>query len=183
MKAYADYCNLGRCATRRLLPADELIQRKLNNVELPLRKCVRQIAQILAAPTSAVEGDSAMTSVAGFEVDEAAKAAQVWSVFSAQLREVELGVKKVGIVERMEARMRAKYEAKGRQMGASFQALGSSSEGAELTVAPRDRLSRVQQGFPAAGDRCPASGTCLGRAHAPAQTRLRCRGSPGPRCW
>jgi hypothetical protein len=61
------------------------------------------------------------------EDDEAAaaKAAQVWSLFSAQLREVELGVKKVGIIERMESRMRTKYEAKGKQMGAS--SLNSSS--------------------------------------------------------
>lgn len=121
--------------TCRTLPslawtAEDLIQRKLNNVEAPLRRRIQQISQLLASSAApSVEGEGSDVTMQSTEGDDdQLKAEQVWTLFNAQLREVELGVKKVGIVERMEERMRAKYEAKGKQIGPSPLPFPSSSQ-------------------------------------------------------
>lgn len=109
---------------------EDLIQRKLNNIEAPLRRRIQQISQLLASSAvPSVEGEGSDVTMQSTEGDDdQLKAEQVWTLFNAQLREVEFGVKKVGIVERMEERMRAKYEAKGKQIGPSPLPFPSSSQ-------------------------------------------------------
>lgn len=63
------------------------------------------------------EQDVEVDSEESLAAKKAATQEDVWEAFNGQLRDVEFLVRKAGVVQRMEEKMRGEYESKGKEIG------------------------------------------------------------------
>lgn len=101
---------------------DHIIEARALNDERAIRKTLRNILTLERRALQSAASKDVEITLPGEGVpkaEEKEKDKETYALFGGELKNVELHVKKAGVVGKMEARMRETYAAKGKEIGSS----------------------------------------------------------------